>query len=124
VKKKGREMVEEKNTTIYCKGKEEFDLEVLYSDDRKHYWVSFFTPTCTEYLTFDVRNNIHGNTHNTSVLEHQGIQITVPANFTGDPVDSNPNVLIGKWEEIIPAPNDPGGGSIITRAKWDLKRIK
>ena len=122
VKKGGREMVEEKNTIILCDGKEEMELSVLYSDDRKYYWVSFYTPECPENITYDVRNNIHGNTHNTSIRPHQGGQITVPANFTGQPIGNNPNVLTGTWEEIIPAPNDPGGGTIITRATWTLRK--
>ena len=124
VKKRGREMVEEKNTTIYCKEKEDMDLEVLYSDDRKHYWVSFFTPTCPEYLTHDVKNNIHGNTHSQSVNDHLGIQINMPATFTGELVGNNPNVLTGTWKEIVPAPNDPGGGTIITGGTWNLKKVK
>lgn len=124
VKKGGREMVEEKNTTIYCNGKEELDLEVSYSDDRKHYWISFFTPTCPEYITYDVKNNIHGNTHNQTVNDHLGIQINMPANFTGEPVGNNPDVLTGTWKETVPAPNDPGGGTIITGGSWNLKKVK
>ncbi len=124
VKKGGREMVEEKKSTIYCNSKEGMDLSVDYTDDRKHYWVSFFTPTCPEYSTYDVKNNIHGNTHSSSVNDHLGIQINMPSNFTGEPVGSNPNVLTGTWQEIVPAPNDPGGGTIITGGSWNLKRVK
>ena len=123
VKKGGREMIEEKNTTIICNGKADMDLEILYSADRKYYWVSFFTPECPENITYTVKNNIHGNSNNTTTNNHQGIQLTLPANFTGQLLGRNPNVLTGTWEEIIPAPNDPGGGSIITRATWNLKKV-
>lgn len=123
VKKGGREMVEEKNTTIICNGKEDMELEILYSADRKYYWVSFFTPGCPEHITYDVKNNIHGNTHNTSVTDRLGGQLTLPANSKGEPVGRNPNVLTGIFEESIPAPNDPGGGAIITRATWNLKKV-
>jgi len=123
VKKGGREMIEEKNTTIICNGKAEMELEILYSADRKYYWVSFFTPDCPEIITHTVKNNIHGNSNNTTTNNHQGGQVTLPATAIGEFVGRNPNVLTGTWEEIIPTPNDPGGGSIITRATWILKKV-
>ena len=115
-------MIEERTKTIICNGQEVSDLSVEFSEDKKNYWISFFTPECPERLTYDVNNNIHGNTHNESVNDHQGIQITLPANFTGQPVGNNPDVLSGNFEEIIPAPNDEGGGEIITKATWNLTK--
>lgn len=115
-------MIEERTKTILCDGQEVSELSVEFSEDKKNYWFSFFTPGCPEQLTYDINNNIHGNTHNESVNDHQGIQITLPANFTGQPVGNNPDVLSGTFEEIIPAPNDEGGGEIITRATWNLTK--
>jgi len=115
-------MIEERTKTIICNGQEVSDLSVEFSEDKKNYWISFFTPECPERLTYDVNNNIHGNTHNESVNDHQGIQITLPANFTGQQVGNNPDVLSGNFEEIIPAPNDEGGGEITTKATWNLTK--
>jgi len=115
-------MIEERSTTINCNGNSVFDLSVEFSEDKKNYWISFSTPDCPEQLTYKVINNIHGNTNNSSVNEHQGIQITLPANFTGQPVGNNPDVLSGTFTETIPAPNDPGGGEINTTATWNLTK--
>jgi len=57
-------------------------------------------------------------------VNHQlGLQINLQANFTGHPCENNPYLLPGTFEEIIPALNDPGGGTIIIRASRVLKRI-
>ena len=115
-------MIESKTTMISCNGQEVSDLTVEFSEDKKHYWISFYTPTCTERLSYEVRNNIHGNTSNSSVNDHQGGQITLPANSTGQPVGNNPSALSGTFEETIPAPNDEGGGEIITKATWSFTK--
>lgn len=115
-------MTEERTKMIDCSGQGESELSVEFSEDKKYYWISFFTPDCPEKLTYEVRNNIHGNINNSSVNDHQGIQITLPANFTGEPVGNNPDVLSGTFTETIPAPNDEGGGEIITTATWNLTR--
>lgn len=114
----------ETTKNLDCNGKEVLDLEVEFSDDKKSYWISFFTPACPEHFSYRVISNIDPPINSNNTSEHPGIQINLPANFTGQPVGSNPNALSGKWEETIPAPNDPGGGEIITRATWDLKRNK
>lgn len=115
-------MIQETTTIIDCSGQDVSELSVEFSEDKKYYWISFFTPTCAERITHEVRNNIHGNTNDQSVSDHQGIQITLPPTFTGEPVGNNPDVLSGTFSEIIPAPNDPGGGEIITTATWNLTR--
>ena len=118
-------MIEETTTKIYRKGKGDFDLDVEFSDDKKTYWISFFGPICPEFHFFERRNNIHGNSSDSSILNDAGIQLTLPASFTGHPVGANPNILSGTFEEIIPAnPTDPGGEAIITRARWELKKVK
>lgn len=116
-------LIEEKTRTIFCRGNELSSLEVLFDDKRKNYWISFFTPTCREHLDFLKLSNIFPAIADASVNDREGIQINLPANFTGHPVGNNTKVLAGSWQEIIPAPNDPGGGEIITRATWDLKLI-
>jgi len=98
-----KDMIEEKTTRIYCKGERGFDIEVEFSEDGKTYRISFLSPDCPEYITYDVKNNIHAVTHDSSVREHQGIQITLPASFPGQPVGNDPNVLSGTFDEIIPA---------------------
>ncbi|MES1214490.1 MAG: hypothetical protein ABUT20_03150 [Bacteroidota bacterium] len=118
-------MIEERMTKIYKKGKGDFDLDVQFSEDKKTYWISFFGPICPEYHFFEKRNNIHGNGSDTSMLEDAGFQTILPADATGHPVGNNPNVLSGVFEEIIPAnPQDPAGEAIITRARWELKKVK
>ena len=109
---------------IDCNGKEVLDLEVEFSDDKKNYWISFFTPACMEHASYQIISNMDPPVNSNTTNENLGTQINLPANFTGQPVVGNSNVLSGKWEEIIPAPNDPGGGEIITRATWDLKKTK
>ncbi|MDX2049253.1 MAG: hypothetical protein SFU87_20885, partial [Chitinophagaceae bacterium] len=71
-------MITETTTVIDCSGQDISELSVEFSEDKKHYWISFFTPTCPERITHEVRNNIHGNTSDQSVGDHQGIQITLP----------------------------------------------
>jgi predicted SprT family Zn-dependent metalloprotease len=115
-------MIEERTKMIDCSGQDVSELSVEFSEDKKHYWISFYTPECRGQITYDVRNNIHGNSSNPSVNEQQGGQITLPANFTGQPVGNNPDVLSGTFTETIPAPNDEGGGEIITTATWNLTR--
>jgi len=118
-------MIEETNTKIYRKGKGDFDLEVEFSDDKKTYWISFFGPICPEFMSFERRNNIHGNSSDSSIKSDAGQQITLPAAFAGHPVGPNPNILSGTFEEIIPPnPDDPASQAIITRAKWELKKVK
>jgi hypothetical protein len=76
-------------------------------------------------MSFERRNNNHGNSYDSSTKADAGIQLTLPASFSGHPVGTNPNILSGIFEEIIPAnPNDPGAEVIITRAKWELKKAK
>ena len=115
-------MNEEKTTTISCNGQEVSDLSVEFSEDKKTYWISFSTPGCPERISHEVKNNIHGNTESSSVNDRQGSQIILPADSAGQPVGNNPNSLSGTFEEIIPAPNDEGGGEIVTRANWSLTR--
>ncbi len=115
-------MIERRTKTITCEGSEVTDLSVEFSDDRKFYWISFFTPNCQQSLTYDVINNIQGNIHDQSVNEQPGIQLTLPANFTGQPVGNDPDQLSGTFEETIPAPNDEGGGEIVTKATWNLTK--
>lgn len=115
-------MIEERTKMIDCSGQDVSELSVEFSEDKKHYWISFYTPECRGQNTYDVSNNIHGNSSNPSVNEQQGGQITLPANFTGQPVGNNPDVLSGTFTETIPAPNDPGGGEIITTATWNLTK--
>ena len=118
-------MIEERMTRIYRKCKGEFELQVEFSEDRKTYWISFFGPICTEHLFFEKKNNIHGNTSDSSTLNDAGFQVTLPADAKGYPVGNNSNILAGKFEEIIPPnPNDPASQAIITRAKWELKKIR
>lgn len=118
-------MIEERMTKIYRKGKGDFDLKVEFSDDRKTYWVSFFGPICPEFMSFERKNNIHGNTFDSSTKTDAGFQVTLPADGKGYPVGNNPNILSGKFEEIIPPnPTDPASQAIITRAKWELKKVK
>jgi hypothetical protein len=117
-------MIEERTKNFDCSGSEVMELSVEFSDDRKHYWVSLFTPACTGKMIFETKNNIHGNGSNQEPNDQQGKQITLPANSTGEPVGNNPTILSGVFNEIIPAPSDPGGGDIITRATWSLKRSK
>lgn len=116
-------MIEERTTKIYKKNKGEFDLEIEFSEDRKTYWITFFGPICREHQFFEKRNNIHGNTSDTSSRDDAGFQVTLPANAAGYPVGNNPNILSGTFKEIIPPnPDDPAHEAIITTAKWELKR--
>jgi len=118
-------MIEERMTKIYRKGKGDFELEVEFSEDKKTYWISFFGPICPEFLSFERKNNIHGNTFDSSTKSDAGIQLTLPAAFKGHPVGADPNILIGTFEEIIPPnPTDPASQAIITRAKWELRKTK
>jgi len=117
-------MIEERTKNFDCNGSEVMELSVEFSDDQKHYWVSLFTPACTGKMVFETKNNIHGNGSNQEPNDQQGKQITLPANFTGEPVGNNPAILSGVFNEVIPAPNDPGGGDIITKATWNLKKVK
>lgn len=116
-------MEEERIKLIFCNGQELLELFVEFSDDKKSYWISFYTPSCPEQISYEVKNNIHGNTIDNSVNEHPGIQITLPAGFQGQPAGNNPKILSGVFEETVPSPNDPNGGVIVTKAKWDLKKI-
>jgi hypothetical protein len=118
-------MVEERTTKIHCNGSETLELEIRFSDDRKTYWISFFTPTCPEFHSFLKVNNIYGNSSDSSTTDHPGIQIDLPASFTGHPVGTNPNILSGTWREVIPPnPSDPSSAEITTEGKWDLKKAK
>lgn len=118
-------MIEERITKIYRKCKGDFELEVEFSEDKKTYWISFFGPMCPELMFYERKNNIHGNSSDSSTNQDAGIQITLPASFTGHPVGNNPNILSGKFEEIIPPnPDDPASQAIITRARWELKKTK
>ncbi|MGZ5222148.1 MAG: hypothetical protein ACXWC7_18830, partial [Chitinophagaceae bacterium] len=78
-------MTEERKKMIDCSGQDVSELSVEFSEDKKHYWISFFTPACSGQITYEVRNNIHGNSGNPSRNEQQGGQIILPANFTGQP---------------------------------------
>jgi len=118
-------MIEERNTKIYRKGKGDFDLDVEFSEDKKTYWISFFGPICPEFHFFEKRNNIHGTSSDTSTLHDAGFQTTLPADFNGYPIGANPDILSGTFQEIIPAnPDDPAHEVIITRARWELKKVK
>ncbi len=115
----------ESTEKIIRNGTGEFNLEVEFSEDKKTYWISFFGPICTEYYSFERNDQILGHSKDSSAKEDGGIQITLPAGFAGYPLGINPNLLIGKFEEIIPAnPDDPTHAEIITRAKWELKKVK
>jgi hypothetical protein len=115
-------MMEERTTTIECDASEVMDLMVDFSSDGEHYTISFYTPACQEKIYYEVRNNLHGNNTSNSTSEHGGGQITLPPSFPGQPVGNNPDVLSGTFTETIPAPNDEGGGEIITTATWNLTR--
>lgn len=115
-------MTEETTTKIYCNGKDTFILDVEFSEDKKTYWIRFSTPTCSEFLFSEKVNNILGTTSGTSTNDHEGIQITLPANFTGHPVGKNPKFLSGTFQEIVPAnPADPSSAEIITKGSWNLR---
>ena len=113
---------EETTTRIFCDGKETLELEVKWDENRKNYWLSFETPDCRLCQFHKRIHSLQGIFIDTLTGENPRIQLTLPANFTGHPVGNNPNVLSGKWDELIPAPNDPGGGDIIIRSKCDLKK--
>ncbi|MGH2647078.1 MAG: hypothetical protein ACRDE8_05895, partial [Ginsengibacter sp.] len=117
--------IDETTEKIYRNKKGSFDLDVEFSDDKKTYWISFFGPICPEFFSFERNSTILGHSYDSSTREDGGIQITLPAGVTGHSVGINPNVLSGTFEEIIPAnPNDPSGAEIITRARWELKKVK
>lgn len=113
---------EENTTRIFCDGKETLELEVVWDENRKNYWLSFETPDCRLYQFHKRIHSIQGSTVDSLTGGNPRLQLTLPANFTGYPVGNNPNILSGKWDEIIPAPNDIGGGDIIIHSKWELKK--
>jgi len=117
-------LIEVETRTINCNGQQASDLEVKFDGDRKNYWISFYTPTCVEKMIYEKTSNMFTPVSNTTNMNHEGIQINLPTNLTGEPVGKTPNLLSGKWEEIIPSPNDPGGGEIITKGIWDLTKTK
>ena len=122
VHKDDKYMIEEKTTKITCGGNEVLELSVEYSEDRKYYWISFFTPDCVGENIYDVTNNITGDVHQRTASEQQGGQITLPADFKGHLVGNDPNVLSGSFLETIPGPPDAGGGDIVTSATWSLTK--
>jgi len=122
VHKDQKYLIEETTNKLACNGSDTMMLEVTYDEDRKHYWIAFFTPSCPESNDYRKISNIYPTVANTSTMEHQGTQINLPANFTGEPIGVNPKVLKGSWQETVPTPNDPGGSGIITKATWSLTR--
>jgi hypothetical protein len=116
-------LVEERTTKVFGNGKGSSDLEIQFSGDKKTYWINFEAPRSMEYTSHSIKSDIVGNSSDTSSGLVDGLSLTLPPTFTGHPVGNDPNVLSGTFEEILPAPNDPGGGAIITRAKWNLKRV-
>jgi hypothetical protein len=118
-------MIEERTTNVFCKGKDVFELEVEFDADKKNYWLRFETPNCPEFNFHEIKNSIHGTGVDSFTLDHPGIQLTLPTNFTGQPIGNTPTVLSGTYNEMIPPnPDDPAKQAIVINAKWDLRRSK
>lgn len=118
-------MIEERTTNVFCKGKDIFQLEVEWNADKKNYWLRFDTPECPEFNFHEIKNSIYGTRTDSFTMNHPGIQLTLPTNFTGQSIGGNQTALSGTYDEVIP-PNqdDPAKQAIVIKAKWDLKRSK
>ena len=116
-------LVEQTTKWKYCNCSEILDVEVEFDADRKNYWVRFDMPKCDQHDEYLKISNIYGNKFDVFINEHPGTTLTLPPTFSGQPVGNNLKTLSGSWQETIPAPNDPGGGAIITTANWDLSMI-
>ncbi|TMI86498.1 MAG: hypothetical protein E6H06_20830 [Bacteroidetes bacterium] len=116
-------IVDERTIRSYCNGKDIFGLDVQFSEDKKTYSINFFTSDCKGLRSSEEKNTVTGNSSDTSPSDMDGLILTIPP-FPGHPVGNDPNILSGKYDEIIAAPNDPGGGDIITRITWNLKKSK
>jgi hypothetical protein len=116
-------IVDERTTRSYCNGKGVFNLDVQFSEDKKTYWINFSTADCKGLRSWEIKNSVAGNSSGTSPSDMDGLTLTIPPTFPGHPVGNDPNILTGVYDEINPAPNDPGGGDIITRISWNLKKV-
>jgi hypothetical protein len=118
-------IVDERTTISYCNcnGKGPVDLEVEFAGDKKTYWLNFLTAGCQGLRSWEIKNTVYGNSSGTSPSDNDGTSLTVPPTFTGHPVGNDENILSGVYDEINPAPNDPGGGDIITKMTWTLKKV-
>jgi len=118
-------IVDERTTISYCNcnGKGPVDLYVEFAEDKKSYWLSSLTADCKGLRSWEVKNTVSDNSSGTSPSDNDGSPLSVPPTFTRYPVGNDPNILSGTYVEINPAPNDPGGGDIITKMTWTLKKV-
>ncbi len=118
-------IVDERTTKSYCNcnGKGPVDLYVEFADDKKSYWLSSWTADCKGLRSWEVKNTVSDNSSGTSPSDNDGSPLSVPPTFTRYPVGNDPNILSGTYDEINPSPNDPGGGDIITKITWTLKKV-
>jgi len=118
-------IVDERTTISYCNcnGKGPVDLYVEFAEDKKSYWLSSLTADCKGLRSWEVKNTVSDNSSGTSPSDNDGSPLSVPPTFTRYPVGNDPNILSGTYDEINPSPNDPGGGDIITKITWTLKKV-
>jgi len=113
--------VEETIRNESCSGKDRLEVSIEIDQEKRKYFISFFTPSCAGQKSGSYKSTVLEMTGQPAVLSresilNEGSQITIPEQEL-----KNPNILSGAFTDQNASPN---GAILSTVIKWNLKKTK